>query len=184
MLRSHVIEKGVNLRDCFDCIEAVEFEGAAVEAFGKIAIAREIFLLDLEISWPAVSVIHVVGLIGRRTDIESVVWIGRVSLRHMELSLLLIARVLRVRLNALFLKILTNNLALNQLFSSLEIPKRTHNLRIRRHDILLKIHPLRPNIILHPRGPILLIGGIVQTTPGRLGEGTLCGVIHAILFIT
>lgn len=174
----------MDLRDCFDCVQAIEFEGATVEAFGEVAVAREVLLLDLEIGRSAVAVIHVVGLIGRRADIESIVWISRVPLRHMELSLLLIPSILRVRLHSLSFQILTNDLTLDQPLRPLEIPKRADNLRIGRHDILLKIHPLSPGIILHPRRAILLIAGIVQTALGCLGEGIFPRVVHPILFIT
>lgn len=65
----------MNLRDSLDRVQAVELKRAAVEAFCEVAVAREVLLLDLETSRSAVAVVHVVGLVGRRANVETVVWI-------------------------------------------------------------------------------------------------------------
>ena len=123
-------------------------------------------------------------MIGRRADVQAVVWIGRVPIRHMELSLLLVPSVLGIGLHAISLKVLANDLALDQLLRPLEIPKRAHNLRISGHHIPLKIYLLGPGVILHPRRAVFLVGGIVEAALGCLGEGIFSRVAHAILFIT
>lgn len=78
----------------FDGVEPVELEGAAVEGLGEVAVAREVFLLDLELSRPAVSVVHVVRPVVRRAHVQAVLRILRIPVRHVELRLFLVPRVL------------------------------------------------------------------------------------------
>ena len=62
----------MHLRDGLDGVESIELEGASVECRGKVVVAREIFLLDLELCWSAASVVHVVGAVDRRAHVQSV----------------------------------------------------------------------------------------------------------------
>jgi hypothetical protein len=55
----------MNLRNCFYCVEAVELKSATIEGLGEVTVAGEVFLLDFELRRQAVSVVHVVGAIGR-----------------------------------------------------------------------------------------------------------------------
>lgn len=72
---SHVVEEGVHLGDCLDGVEAIELEGAAIEGFGEVVVAGEVFLLNLELRRPTVSVIHVVGAVNCRAHVESMLWV-------------------------------------------------------------------------------------------------------------
>lgn len=83
----------MHLRDGLDGVEAIELEGAAVEGLGEVVVAREIFLLDLELRWPAGSVVHVVGAVDRGAHVESVLGVLRVPVCHVEFRLFLVPAV-------------------------------------------------------------------------------------------
>lgn len=92
-MESHVVEEGVHLRYGLDGVEAVELEGAAVEGRGEVVVAGEVFLLDLELCRPAVSIVHVVGAVNRRAHVESVLGVLRIPVRHVEFRLFLVPGV-------------------------------------------------------------------------------------------
>jgi uncharacterized membrane protein len=88
---SHIVEKVMNCGHSLDSIETIKLEISAIEGFRKVAVAWEVFLLNLKLRRLAVTVVHIVGLVGSRANIQSVIGVLRVSISHMELCLLLIA---------------------------------------------------------------------------------------------
>lgn len=68
----------------------------------------------------------------------------------MELCLLLIAGVLRVRIHSFLFQSLPNYLAFDEFFSSLEVIHGGHDLGVGGHLILLRIGEFRPHAVLGP----------------------------------
>lgn len=74
-MESHIVKEVMNLGHCLHCVKTVELEVASIEVLREVAIAREVFLLDLELRWPAAAVVHVVGTVNRRAYVQSMLWI-------------------------------------------------------------------------------------------------------------
>lgn len=163
----------MHLRHSFDSIEPIKFEISTIERLREIAVAREILLLDLEISGPTATVIHVIGSVYSRTNIEPGLRVFRVALSHVEFRLFLIARVLRMGIHPLALKSLPYDLTLDQFFSAFEVSKRAHYLGVGGDYIFLEVDVLGPQIVLHPRRTVLLVGRVVETALSGFCEGAL-----------
>ena len=178
---SHIVEEVVHSWHSFDSIESIELEIPTIEIFSEITIAREVFLLDLEISWSTAAVIHVIGPVNSRPDIETGLRVNWVSLGDMELRLFLIAWVLRMCIHSLLFESLSYDLALDEPLRSFEVGECPYDFRISGHYIFLEIDVFRSQIVLHPRWSVFLVGGVVETALGCLCEGTLS---WHLLFIT
>ena len=61
--------------DSLNSVEPIELESPSVESFGEVAVAGEILLLDLEFSRFATAVIHVVCVVNRISNVQSVLGI-------------------------------------------------------------------------------------------------------------
>lgn len=163
----------MHLRDSLDRIEPIKFEISAIEGLREIAVAREVFLLDLEIRGSAAAVIHVIGPVDSRADIESGLRVLRVALSDVEFRLFLIARVFRMRLHPLALQSLSDDLALDQFFSALEVRERAHDFGVGGDRIFPEVDVLGTQVVLHPRRTVLLVGCVVETALSGLCEGAL-----------
>jgi hypothetical protein len=162
----------VHLRHSLHSVESVELVVAPIEGLREIAIAGEVFLLDLEVGWPAAAVVHVVGAVDRGPHVHAVLWVLRVAIGHVELRLLLIAGVLGVGIDAFAFESLPDDLALDELLSPFEVAECTHDFGVCWHDVLLEVDLLGTQVVLHPRRAVLLVGGVVQTALGGLGKGS------------
>lgn len=176
---SYIVQEVVNLRHCFHCIETVELKISTIEGLSEVTIAWEVFLLNLEFSWSAAAIVHVVCTVNSRSDVESMLRVFSVSIGHMELSLFLVARILRMRIHAFLLESLADDLAFDQLLSSFKISECTYDFRVSGHYVFFEIDFFRSDIILNPRRAVLLVSGIVETALGSLGEG---GFSRHVLF--
>ena len=123
-LESHIVETTVDTTDSFDGVEPVKFKGSSVKGSAKVAVAGEIFFLNLKISWFAATIVHVVCVVDWISNFQSVLWVLRIPLTYMELCCLLELAVFGVWVNAFPLKGLPYYFALDKTLSSTKILKR------------------------------------------------------------
>jgi len=97
----------MNTRESLDRIKPIESEVAPTEALSEGAVARVVFILQLELGRFTASIVHVVRSIGCRTDLKAR-WRVLVALTvlYVELGLFQVFFVLGVRVYALALEVL------------------------------------------------------------------------------
>lgn len=170
------------LTDRFDCVQSIELICPSVESRSKIIVAGEVLLLDLKLTRSARPVVHVGSVIHRIADVQSMRWVLRVAFSSMELSLFLIAGVLGIGIHSFTFEFFLYNFASDEFFSSLKIRHSPNYLRISRDCLFPKIKMFRPEIILHPRRPILLTRRIIQRTFSCPRESIIPSSTHRFIY--
>jgi nicotinate-nucleotide pyrophosphorylase len=127
MAESHIVEKVMDRRHRLHRIQPIEFEVSAIESFREVAVAWEVFLLDLELRRRVITVVHIVGSVDSRANVQAMGGVLGISISHMELCLLLIAGVLRVRVDSFLFQSLPNYLTLDEFFSPFEVIHGAHD---------------------------------------------------------
>ena len=175
---SHIVEVVMNSAYCFYCVQAVEFEGTSVEGSCEVAVAGVVFLLDLEVCWFSWAVVHVVGVIDRVSNIESMSGVVRIASFGMELGSFLIPGVLGIRVDSFFIESLFDDFIFDQSLCSFEILHGSYDFWVGGNGIFFEVGEFWSLIALHPRCSILLVAGVVKCTLGGSGEGVFPWFIH------
>lgn len=120
----------MHIRNCLDCVQTIEFETTTSKSFCKGAIAREIIILDLDLCWWVLAIVHVVGTIDGRANIKTISRVSITLFFGMECSLLLVSNVVTIWVNAFLLKFLFDHFTLDQPLCFPKIVHGIHNFTV------------------------------------------------------
>ena len=105
----------MDIGDSFDSVKSIELEIASAKTFRKTVVRRVVLVLQLELLRLAAPVVHVVRPVNSRPHVYPLLRVFvTAAVLNVELRLLCVLAVLRVRVDPLLLQLLLNYFTLYQ----------------------------------------------------------------------
>lgn len=163
----------------FDSVEAIEPIISSTESFCESMIAGEVFVLQLEFSRFACSVVHVVGSVNSWPYIKPMFWVfvGLWSLDR-KLSSFHELFILRIRVNPLLLELLLNKFAFDKSLWFFKVIHGLDDFCICRNNGSFDIILFGSGVVENPWRTILSAGGLVESIFSGSRKSRVSSNIH------
>ncbi len=174
----------MHIGNCFHCVKSIELIIPPTETFREGVVRGVVLVLQLKLLRPTASIVHVVSPIVRRAYVNPCLWVFvTVTVLDMELCFLEVLCVLGVRVDALLLQLLLDDLALDESLRFLKVIHGTDNLRVSGYDVGSDVCVFSPNPVLDPDRSILVVGGLVEVVLSAGRKHTAFCIIHLLIII-